>query len=171
VENPNNILYVIERAGDRWVFVPSRLLAGLTVSLFGAGSAFLVYLSTIFFRQTGTAPADLWIGVIFLIVAGSIASLGIRAWRTRRTPLTIEHGGRVGYGERELCAPGSVRAVRIADSRDGELGDCDVVLEQDGGKIVSIPSQYFGSFKSREDARPFAAKLAQALGVQVLESQ
>jgi hypothetical protein len=36
--------------------------------------------------------------------------------------------------------------------------------------MLSIPSQYFAGFKSREHARPFAAELAQALGVQVLES-
>jgi hypothetical protein len=97
--------------------------------------------------------------VIFLLVAGAIASLGIRAWRSRCTPLTVEYGGRVAYGERELCAAGMVRVVRIAESQGGEPGECDVVLEQDGGKIVSIPSQYFCSFTSREHARPFAAKL------------
>jgi hypothetical protein len=169
VENPNNILYVVKREGDRWLFVPSRLFAGLMVSLFGAGSAFVVYLSTIFFRRTDTVSADLWIGAIFLFVAGLIAILALRAWRTRRTPLSIEPGGRVSYGERELCAAGAVRAVRIAESRGGEPGDCEVVLEVANGKMVSIPSQYFGGFNSREHARPFAAKLAQALGVQVLE--
>jgi hypothetical protein len=109
--------------------------------------------------------------VIFLLVAGLCASLGIRAWLTRRTPLSIESGGRVSYGERELCAAGTVRAVRIAASRGGEAGDCEVVLELAGGKMLSIPSQYFAGFKSREHARPFAAELAQALGVQVQESR
>jgi hypothetical protein len=171
MENLNPRLYVVRREADRWAFVPSPLFAGLMTGMFFAGSAFLVYLSTIFFRRTNTASANLWIGAIFLLVAGFIASLGLRAWRTRRTPLTIEYGGRVSYGEQELCAAGTVRAVRIAESRSGEPGDCEVVLEQDSGRMVSIPSQYFAGFSSREHARPFAAKLAQALGVQVLESR
>jgi hypothetical protein len=134
------------------MFVPSSLFAGLMPGAFLAGSAFLVYLSTIFFRQTSTASVNLWIGAIFLLVAGLSATLGIRAWRTRRTPLSIESGGRVSYGDRELCGPGTVRAVRIAASRSGEAGDCEVVLELAGGRIQRIPSSYFASFKSREHA-------------------
>ena len=110
------------------------------------------------------------IGAIFLLVAGLSASLVIRAWRTRRTPLSIETGGRLSYSERELCAARTVRVVRIVESVGGEPGDSEVVLEVARGKMVSIPSRYFASFKSREHARPFAAKLAQALEVQVLES-
>jgi hypothetical protein len=49
------------------------------------------------------------------------------------------------------------------------VNDCEVCLEQARGKLVSIPSQYFAGFKSREQARPFAAELAEALGVQVKE--
>lgn len=139
------------------------------VGSFGAGSAFLVYLSTLFFRRLGAASANLWLGSIFVLVAGLSAGLGIRAWRTRRTPLNIEFDGRLSYGERELCAAGTVRGVRIAASRSGEANDCEVCLEVAGGKLVSVPSQYFGGFKERKDARPFAAKLAEALGVQVTE--
>ena len=36
---------------------------------------------------------------------------------------------------------------------------------------MSISSQYFAGFKAREHARPFAAELAEALGVQVTESR
>jgi hypothetical protein len=145
------------------------MFAGLMIGAFGAGSAFLVYLSTLFFRRTGAVPANFWLGAILLLIAGLSAGWGIRAWRTRRTPLSIEFGSRVSYGERELCAAGTVRAVRIAPSRGGEVNDCEVHLELDGGKLVSIPSQYFAGFKSREHARPFARILAEALGVQVAE--
>jgi hypothetical protein len=169
MENLNSTLYVVKREADRWVFVPSPLFAGLMIAGFGAGSAFMVYLSTIFFRRTGRTSANF--GAIFLVVAGLCASWAILAWRTRRTPLSIETGGRVSYGERELCAAGTVRAVRIVESVGGEPGDSEVVLEVARGKMVSIPSRYFASFKSREHARPFAAKLAQALEVQVLESR
>jgi hypothetical protein len=98
------------------------------------------------------------------------AGLGIRAWRTRRTPLKIELGGRVSYGEQELCAAGTVQSVRIAPSRAGEANDCEVCLELAGGTLVSIPSQYFAGFKARAHARPLAAQLAEAVGVRVKES-
>ena len=162
-------LYVVKREAGRCVFVPSPMFAAIMVGGFGAGSAFLVYLSTLFFRRAGTVSANLWFGAIFLLVAAFSAGLGIRAWRTRRTPLNIERGGRVSYGERELCAAGTVRAVRIALSRGGEPNDCEVCLELDGGKLVPLPSQYFPGFNSSEHARPFAKALAESLGVQITE--
>jgi hypothetical protein len=160
---------VIEREGGRWVFLPSSFFAGFMAGAFGAGSAFVVYLATLFFRRGYSSPS-FWIGGIFLLVAGVPAGFGLRAWRTRRTALSVESDGRVRYGETELCAAGSVRAVRIALARRGEVGDCEVYFELVGGELVPIPSMYFGSFKSSEHARPFAAKLAEALGVQVAES-
>jgi hypothetical protein len=150
-------LYVVKRKADRLVFTPSPVFVIMMVGGFGGGSAFLVYLSTLFF------------GVLFLLAAALPAGLGIRAWRTRRTPLNIERGGRVSYGERELCAGGTVRSVRIALSRGGEPNDCEVCLELDAGKLMSLPSQYFPGFNSSEHARPFAKELAEALGVQVTE--
>jgi len=148
---------------------PSPTFVMMMVGGFGGGSAFLIYLSTLFFRRTGAESANLWFGALFLLVAAFSAGLGIRAWRTRRTPLNIERGGRVSYGERELCAAGTVRSVRIALSRGGEPNDCEVCLELDAGKLVSLPSQYFPGFNSSEHARPFAKELAEALGVQVTE--
>jgi hypothetical protein len=127
--------------------------------------AYLVYLSTLFFRRTDTA----FFGAIFLLVAALPACLGIRAWRTRRTPLSIEREGRVTYGEREICAAGTVRVVRIAPSRGGAANDCEVCLELDEEILVSIPSQYFAYFRMAAQARPFATELAAALGVQVTE--
>jgi hypothetical protein len=168
VENPT--LYIFKRDGDRYTFVPSSTFSGLMVGMFGAGSLFILYLSTIFFRHAGEVSADLWIGAIFVLVAGLGATLAIRAWSTRRTPLNIECGGRVSYGERELCAAGSVRSVRIAASRGGERYDCEVALEVAGQELVYIPSQYFAVFGAREQARPFAAKLAEVLKVPVTES-
>ena len=96
--------YMVKREAGRCVFVPSLLFGSLMVGGFGAGSAYLVYLSTMFFRRTDTAS----FGAIFLPVAALPACLAIRAWRTRRTPLSIERGGRVTYGEREICAAGTV---------------------------------------------------------------
>jgi hypothetical protein len=137
---------------------------------FGAGAALLIYLSTIFFRHAASASTNLWLSAIFLLAAALCAGLAIRAWRTRRTALKIDSAGRVSYGERELCAGGTVHAVRIAGARGGEVGDCEVVLELAEGKIVSIPSQYFAGFRTRRHARQLAAKLAESLGVPVTDS-
>ena len=81
------------------MFVPSPLFGSLMAGGFGAGSAYLVYLATLFFRRTDTA----FFGAIFILVSALPACLGIRAWRSRRTPLSIEVGGRITYGEREIC--------------------------------------------------------------------
>ena len=158
--------YVVKRRGDGWEFIPSSTFVGLMVGAFGAASVFIVYLSTLFFRS-----ATSWLTVIPLLVAGMCAAWAIRSWRARKIPLNVDSGGRVSYGERELCAAGTVQTVRIVPSRGGEVGDCEVWLEQADGKLVSIPSQYFAGFKSREHARPFAAELAKALGVQVTETR
>jgi len=168
VENPTS--YIFKRDGDQCSFVPSSAFSGLMIGMFGAGTLFMLYLSTMFFRHTGEALANLWIGAIFVLVAAYSATLAIRAWHTRRTPLSIECGGRVSYGVRELCSAGSVRAVFIAPSRSGESSDCEVALEVAGGELVYIPSQYFAVFGAREQARPFAAKLAEVLKVPVTES-
>jgi len=168
VKNPTP--YIFTRDGNLCTFVPSSAFSGLMVGMFGAGSLFMLYLSTIFFRHAGETSAKLWMGSIFVLVAGLSATLATRAWNTRRTPLNIECGGRVSYGERELCAAGSVRAVCIVASRGGERHDCEVALEVAGGELVHIPSQYFAVFGAREQARPFAAKLAEVLKVPVTES-
>jgi hypothetical protein len=111
----------------------------------------------------------LLIGAIFVLVAAVIGNSAIRAWRDRRIPLSVEAGGRVSYGEQELCAAGTVGTVRIAASRTGEANDCEVAFELAAGDLVYLPSQYF-CFSVREHARPFASELAKALEVQVTES-
>jgi hypothetical protein len=160
--------YMFKQEAGVCVFAPSPLFVGMMVGGFTAGSAFLVYLSALFFRRT-VPPANLWFGGFLLLVAALPAFLAIRAWRTRHTPLAIEPGGRVRYGQRQLCAAGTVRAVRIARSHGGAVDDCEVCLELDGEKLVSIPSQYFAGFQASHLARPFAKELAEALGVPVTE--
>jgi hypothetical protein len=170
VKKVNLTLHELRRETGRWVLAPSRLLAGLAAGMWGAGSALMVYFSTIPFRAKNPNSAVLWLGVIFLLVAGYSAGLAIWAWRARRTPLFIDVGGRVSYGHRELCAAGTVRAVRIAEARGGEAGDCEVGFELNGAKMVFLPAQFFAVFKSREHARAFAAELAEVLAVPVTES-
>ena len=136
--------------------------------MFIGGSLFMVYLSTIFFRELRVSAANLWIGGIFLAVAAFSASLAVRAWRSRRTPLIVAAGGRVSYGDRELCAAGTVEAVQIVEERSGE-GGCEVGFEA-AGKTVFVPSQYFAHFGAREHARPLAILLANTLNVHVKET-
>lgn len=131
----------------------------------------MVYFSTIPFRAKNPNSAIQWLGVLFLLVAGYSAGLAIWAWRARRTPLFIEVGGRISYGDKELCAPGTVRAVRIAEARGGEAGDCEVGFELNEAKMVFLPQQFFAVFKSREHARAFAAQLAEVLEVPVTEGR
>jgi hypothetical protein len=157
--------YVVKHHADGWEFVPSSTLASLMVVGFGASAALFLYLSTIFFRSP-----QLLFGPILLLAGCIIAAMALRAWRTRSTPLKVENGGRVSYGEQTLCAAGTVRSVRIVPSLGGEVGDCEVRLELADGSQVAIPSQYFAGFRSRKHARPFAAEFAKALGVQVTES-
>lgn len=157
-------LYLIKREAGRYLFVPSPVFTAMMAGGFGAGSLFLLYLSTFFLRREA-----LWISVVFILIAILPAGLGIRAWRTRHTALIIENDGRVSYGQRELCASKTVRAVRIAPSREGEAGDCEIYFELHAGEPVSIPSPYFAVFKSPAHARPFAREVAKALSVPVRE--
>ncbi|HEY6298617.1 MAG TPA: hypothetical protein VIW95_03150 [Candidatus Binatus sp.] len=165
MENTKLTPIIVKRRGDGFEFVPSTTFASLMIGGFVAGSAIYLYLSTYFIRS-----ANPLIGVTLLLAGVLIAAMAIRAWRTRNTPLNVENGGRVSYGERELCAAGTVRSVRIVPSLGGEVGDCEVRLELADGSQVAIPSQYFAGFRSRKHARPFAAEFAKALGVQVTES-
>ena len=162
-------MYTFRREADRYTVVPTSTFSGLMVGMFAAGGLLMLYLSSIFFLHANSVRADVAIGAIFLLVAGYSASLAASAWRTRATPLSIESNGRVSYGERELCPPGSVRSVRIAASRR-EVNDCEVALEVAGGELVYVPSQYFATFGNREQARQFAAKVAQVMEVPVTES-
>jgi hypothetical protein len=161
MEDAKSPAYTFERTADGWMLVPSTALVVAMTGGFGAGTFFLVFLSTRFFGS-----ANPWFGAIFLVVAAFSAALGIRAWRSRHTPLKIDPGGRVSYGVQELCAAGTARGVRIVPARSGEAGDCEVCIELMDGHLVSIPSQYFAVFSRREHALPFATALAKALGVQ-----
>jgi hypothetical protein len=158
--------YVIRRRDDGCEFVPSSMLAALMVAGFSVGAAVFLSMSIYFFQH----PQMLY-GPILLLAGGMVGAMAIRAWRTRATPLKVENGGRVSYGEHELCALGTVRCVRIVASIGGEVGDCDVQLEQVDGRLISIPSQYFARFRSYAHARPFAAEFAKALRVEVTESR
>jgi len=60
--------------------------------------------------------------------------------------------------------------VRIGEARGGDAGECEISLELAGGKVVFLPQPYFARFSARQQARSLAAKLAEALRVQVTES-
>jgi hypothetical protein len=135
---------------------------------FGAGGLLMLHFATIFFNAAGRA--NFCVGVVFVLVAAMSATLALRSWRTRLTPLSIERSGRVAYGDRELCAPGSVQAVCVAPSRAGEAYTYEIAFETGEGQLVFVPSQYFPPFATRQDARSLATKFAEILHVKVTES-
>lgn len=160
--------YLFRQQAGMLVCAPSPLFAGAMIGGFGAGSAFLIYLATLFLLRSGPAVANSLVGACLLLAACFSAALGLRAWRSRLTPLSIDPAGRVCYGARELAAAGTVQSVRIAPACGGEAGDAEIRLELIDGRQVSIPSQYFAVATSHEHARPFAAELAKALRVQAI---
>jgi hypothetical protein len=167
MDEPSLAPFVIRRDAGRWLFFPGGPFAGLATGLFAAGGAFMIYLSTIFFRQPSSAW---WIGLGFLAVAAYSLALAAWTWRRRRTPLRVEPDGRVSYGARELAPPGSVRAVSIAKARGGDAGDCEIRLEVAGRRSVSLPNPYFSAYSTREQAEPLATRLAEALRVPLKNS-
>src|SRR2546423_13031303 len=125
--SPDPTRYVVTREGDRWVFRPDAMMVALMVGVFAGGSALFVSLAI--------ASAGGWfVSVILLLPAGLLAGVALWAWWTRNTLLSVEPGGRVCYGARQLCAAGTGRAVRIAEARPGEGGDCDGYMELKGGE-------------------------------------
>jgi hypothetical protein len=167
VDEPNLAPFVVRREAGRWLFVPGGAFGSLATGLFAAGGAFMVYLSTIFFRP---ASSTVWIGFCLLAVAAYSVGLAIWTWRRRHTPLSVDPDGRVSYGRRVLAASGSVRGVRLREARGGDAGECEISLELAGGRAVLLPNPYFARYATRGQARPLAAKLAEALGVSVMDS-
>ncbi len=154
--------YTVSRDGDRWEFRPSDTIVIFLVSCWAGGIALFIgwaYLTESFLR------------IVFLALAGLLAGGIVWVLLIRRTPLIVGPEGGVRIGDRELCAAGTVRAVRVAGARSGESGDCEVCLELDGGRRLYLPSTSFYSvtFKTREDAHAFAGELATALRVEVRE--
>src|SRR5688572_15293049 len=115
MHNTISNLYVVTREGEACVFRPSALLANLMVGGFVASSALCLYSAVVLLRKADDL-ITIAFPCIFVLAAVLMAALAVRVWRTRRTPLIVEPTGRVRYGERELCAAGTVRAVRIAPS-------------------------------------------------------
>ena len=105
-----------------------------------------------------------------LAVGVMISWQAMHYWRTRRVALVVDRDGRITYGEREWCPAASVRTVRIAPDPQGERGDCRIVLELAGGRLVELPLPYFGAISQREPARFVAGELARALRVELVES-
>jgi hypothetical protein len=163
--SPDPTRYVVTREGERWVFRPDALMVALMVGGLAGGSVLFASLAVVY--------AGTWfVSVILFLLAGLLAGGALWAWWTSHIALTVEPGGRVCYGARELCAAGTVRAVRIAEAQTGDVGDCEVYLELDGGKRVSLtlPSPYFTVPKKPQEARAFAGQLARVLRVGVTES-
>jgi hypothetical protein len=164
-ETPLAPYQIISEAG-RTDFIPTRSFVAFLVLMFLLGGAFSLYIGLLLMSRAPEWPA-LAIGGAFCFAAVTLLGLALWGWRTRQTPLSINPDGAVSYGSKLLCDPGAVNTVDVVPARGGEPGDCEVVLALKQGRQLTIPSQYFGSYKSLEHARPFAEALAQALAVRV----
>ncbi len=141
MENLNSTQYVVKREADRWMFIPSPLFAGVMIGAFFAGSAFMIACLRYFFGGRTRLPRLCGSARFSCSSRVCPQAWGFAPGAPVALHLSIETGGRLSYSERELCAAGTVRAVRIAESRGGEPGDCEAVLEVADGKMVSIPSR------------------------------
>jgi hypothetical protein len=83
--------------------------------------------------------------------------------------LVAEADGQVRYGTRELCAPGTVRALRIVREHDEHSTTYRVSLILVDGQTVRVPSPFFEEFLDPAHARWFAAVLGRALQVPVVD--
>lgn len=162
--------YVLMQVGERYEFRPSPQMVAWMASGLAFGT--LLFVGAAVYTFISFDSLGMIVGTFCLLLAAMLAVGVVWALRSRRTALIVEPGGAVHYGARELCPAGSVHSVRLADARGGESGDCEVCLEVDDGKLVYMPSTaiYFGLYKRRSDARPFAQELAAALGVALTES-
>src|SRR5688572_28792817 len=157
----NSNLFEVTRDGERWMCRPSMLIAQLGFGLGAGMSALLIYLAWKFWRNGQSEETD-WFAGIMLLIAMFVAALATwRLW-AGRTPLIIERSGRVSYSEKELCAAGQVRTVRLIAS--GGEDEYDVCLELEGGARVVVPGFAYGP---RESALAFAQEVGTELGVPV----
>jgi len=131
--------------------------------VFLLGNAIFICLAFSFIEDSSGV---VWVRLLLLLLAMSLEVLVYWAADLRSIPLTVSPDGQVCFGKRELCGPRTVRGVQIM-CRRGKATDCEVYLELNEGKRVLVPPHYFGDFELREEARPLAEQLAEALGVKV----
>jgi VIT1/CCC1 family predicted Fe2+/Mn2+ transporter len=79
MSNPTTGLYDVRKAGERWELRPSATFALSSTVFFGLGSAFMVYIASIFVLKSHWSAAPLGMGALFLAVAVYGASLSRRS--------------------------------------------------------------------------------------------
>jgi hypothetical protein len=151
-----------------WEFRPTLSIARLQFALmtWGAGVWVLIGLA---FWAGGGATALAFFGLPIALFVAQLLAHGVSGWRLRTTPLVIEPGGRVRYGDGELCPPGSVESIRVMPDPLSEADGHRVHLGLAGGSAVELPRPYFESFLTRDHALQFAGEIARALNVGVVE--
>jgi hypothetical protein len=158
-------------SSNGWKFKPSRAaIVGELVLHFGLGVG-LVSLGALgtplIVRGHGEA---VMVCAPFLILGAYLLYRGLRILRESSVPVIVERGGRILYGDRELCGPGDAEAVRLVryPASEGEENWRVGVALADGRTVV-LPSRYFFLFSCREGANRLAGALAGALGTEVSE--
>ncbi len=166
-----NVLFDFTRDGDRWECRPSGLWRQLGFVVFLFGAACCLFFAGWFIWKIGHSYFGIGFGAVLLLGASSLIWTASHYWGLRHVPLTVNGGGRVSYGPQELCPNDSVRRVQIVPDRQAEHGDCKVVLELADGSRVELPGPYFGAVSNRQAARLLAGELAQALKVEMVETE
>ena len=90
----------------------------------------------------------------------------------RKTPLLAEPSGRITYGKRLVFESGEIEAVVMCAERGDEdfSNSYFVRVQMKGGEVAKLPEPYFESrIADEEEARSITKKLAEALGVDVIE--
>jgi hypothetical protein len=165
----NSDPHVITRSDPRCEFRPTPLGADITFSLFVAvGLGCLGMAGFLGWAGRGSPVGPLF-GTLLALVAAVNFWQAVRARRLQHVPLVVESGGRVCYGERELCSAASVQAVQLKCVPGGEHDNYNVSLVLTAGGEVKLPAPYFTGFLHREPARWFAVQVAKALQVDLVE--
>jgi hypothetical protein len=166
--------HLVTPGGECWEFRRSPAFMAIISVLFLTCILMLGFLAVTVLEEAGVG--ERWVYPLAILLAWFPFELVFLPWDTWfwpwpncSTTLTVECGGRVCFGKRELCPAGTVQAVCIACKRR-RVTDWQAYLELAGGDSVGVPPPYFGDFELGEHARPLGEELAKALGVPLTES-
>jgi hypothetical protein len=155
------------RTVQGWEFRPSPFMARLYLAFGVWAVAFWVAAGLALWAVEGV-NALAFFGLPIALFSLQLIVRVVWGWRLRATPLVVEPGGRVRYGDQELCPPGSVEVVRVVPDPHSE-GDGHKVRLVLATGAVELPAPYFESFLTREQALRFAEMMAHSLNVRVVE--
>jgi len=155
--------HLVVADGERWVFRRSPAFLAIMFGVLMTAGLLVVPWVLLFFMSQGIS--EIWFLVVFALLDILGYALSFLPWPWSTNSI-VERDGRVRFGRRQLCAPGSVRAVFVTTLRP-EMAGWQTYLQLGEDTFVSVPPPYFGDYELGEDAHPLGEELGKALGVQV----